>query len=139
MLYQVFAFFWVLAFLSGVLQVSIAGAISNWYFSRDINGYHYDGSPALLAYRFALTKSFGSIVNLQKKKKGTYKESFLELGFRFSCACCCANDQLLVATRQKCKSYQQGCFYTSFVRYLSFLVHPRHRSLHQSFLIYLRW
>jgi len=60
--YQVFAFFWICAFISGVLQVTVAGAVSAWYFSRDITGYGKSvGSPAIISFGRALTMSLGSI------------------------------------------------------------------------------
>jgi hypothetical protein len=43
--------------------MSVAGAISSWYFSRDIHGYSYHGSAALKSLSFALSKSFGSLVS----------------------------------------------------------------------------
>jgi len=62
MYYQVFVFFWVVAFLSAVFQLTVAGAVATWYFSRDINGYRANmGSPAFRSFRRALTFSFGSL------------------------------------------------------------------------------
>lgn len=61
MWYQVFAFFWVYAFLSAVFQVTVAGAVSTWYFSRDVNGYTHSGSPSWKSFRRALTYHFGSL------------------------------------------------------------------------------
>ena len=60
--YQVFAFFWVTAFISAVFQVSVAGAMASWYFSRDINGWQQNvGSPAIVSFVRAFTLSFGSL------------------------------------------------------------------------------
>jgi len=60
--YQVFGFFWTASFLSAIFQVSVAGSISIWYFSRDIHGYSSDvGYPAFKSFGRALTKSFGSL------------------------------------------------------------------------------
>jgi len=61
MWYQVFGFFWVYAFLSAVFQVTVAGAVSTWYFSRDVNGYTHTGSPSWKSFRRALTYHFGSL------------------------------------------------------------------------------
>lgn len=61
MIFQFFVFLWVSAFISGVFQVSVAGAISTWYFSRDVRGYQGPSSPSLSAFGFAITKNFGSI------------------------------------------------------------------------------
>jgi choline transporter-like protein 2/4/5 len=43
--------------------MTVAGAISHWYFARDAqSGYsHGYGSPALTSFARALTKSFGSL------------------------------------------------------------------------------
>jgi len=61
MLFQVFGFFWVVAFLGAVFQMTVAGAISCWYFSRSIHGPSYNGSPALQTFVWAFSKSFGSL------------------------------------------------------------------------------
>lgn len=62
MYFQVFVYFWVLAFLSAVFQVSVAGGMATWYFSRDIDGYKANvGSPSFRSFGRALTKSFGSL------------------------------------------------------------------------------
>jgi len=62
MYYQIFAFLWVTSFLSAVFQVSVAGGIATWYFSRDVNGFGRDvGSPTMRSFSRALTKSFGSL------------------------------------------------------------------------------
>jgi len=36
LLYQVFAFLWIVAFLSAVYQHVVAGSVAGWYFSRDV-------------------------------------------------------------------------------------------------------
>lgn len=62
MYYQVFAFFWVMAFLSAVFQVSVSGAIATWYFSRDVDGYRANvGSPVLRSFGRAFSFHFGSL------------------------------------------------------------------------------
>jgi len=62
MFYQIFAYFWTSSFLSAVLQVSIAGAMAQWYFSRDVHGYKGStGSPAFNSLGRALSYSFGSL------------------------------------------------------------------------------
>jgi len=62
MYFQVFVYFWVVAFLSAVFQVAVAGGFATWYFSRDINGYGSKaGSPAFRSFGRALTYSFGSL------------------------------------------------------------------------------
>lgn len=62
MYFQVFAYFWVVAFLSAVFQVTVAGGMATWYFSRDMDGYKANvGSPAFRSFGRALTKSFGSL------------------------------------------------------------------------------
>jgi hypothetical protein len=38
MYFNVFGFFWTVAMISAVFQMSVAGAISTWYFSRDASG-----------------------------------------------------------------------------------------------------
>eukprot|EP01114_Cavostelium_apophysatum_P018448 TRINITY_DN5704_c0_g2_i1.p1 TRINITY_DN5704_c0_g2~~TRINITY_DN5704_c0_g2_i1.p1 ORF type:complete len:517 (-),score=119.80 TRINITY_DN5704_c0_g2_i1:80-1630(-) len=62
MYFQVFAFFWVGAFLTAVFQVSVAGGIATWYFSRDLDGYRANaGSPAFRSFGRAVTYHFGSL------------------------------------------------------------------------------
>jgi len=62
MYFQVFAYFWVTAFLSAVFQVAVAGGMATWYFSRDMDGYRANaGSPSLRSFGRAFTKSFGSL------------------------------------------------------------------------------
>mmetsp|Transcript_11515 Transcript_11515/g.16003 ORF Transcript_11515/g.16003 Transcript_11515/m.16003 type:complete len:502 (+) Transcript_11515:134-1639(+) len=61
MWYQVFAYFWVYAFLSAVFQVTVAGAVATWYFSRNVNGPAQTGSPSWKSFRRALTYHFGSL------------------------------------------------------------------------------
>jgi len=57
MYYNLFGFFWTVALLSAIFQVSISGAIASWYFSRESNQV----KPALRSLRHAFTKSFGSL------------------------------------------------------------------------------
>jgi len=62
MYFNLFGFFWTLSFLSALFQMSIAGGIATWYFSRDVQaGGVVQGSPSLRTFRYALTKSFGSL------------------------------------------------------------------------------
>jgi len=62
MYFQIFVYFWVMAFLSAVFQVAVAGGMATWYFSRDMDGYRANvGSPAFRSFGRALTKSFGSL------------------------------------------------------------------------------
>jgi len=62
MYFQVFAYFWVVAFLSAVFQVTVAGGMATWYFSRDIDGYKANlGSPSFRSMGRAVTYSFGSL------------------------------------------------------------------------------
>jgi solute carrier family 44 (choline transporter-like protein), member 1 len=63
--FQVFMLFWVTAFISAVYQMSVAGAISAWYFSRDSQGMDPQlkshGGPALLSMARAVSVSAGSL------------------------------------------------------------------------------
>jgi hypothetical protein len=62
MYFNVFGFFWTTALISAIFQVSVAGALATWYFSRDASsGYNSVGSPALRSLTWACTKSFGSL------------------------------------------------------------------------------
>lgn len=65
MFFQVFVLLWVSAFLSAVYQMSVAGAISAWYFSRDAQGMDADskkhGGPALISLARAVSISAGSL------------------------------------------------------------------------------
>jgi len=62
MYFNIFGFFWTTALISAIFQVSVAGAIATWYFSRDASsGYQTVGSPALRSLTWACTKSFGSL------------------------------------------------------------------------------
>jgi len=62
MYFNVFGFFWTTALISAIFQVSVAGAISTWYFSRDVSyGQNTVASPALRSLTWACTKSFGSL------------------------------------------------------------------------------
>jgi len=60
MYYQVFAFFWITSFMSAVFQMTVAGGVASWYFSRDAKGPAV-GSPALKSLSWALSFSFGSL------------------------------------------------------------------------------
>lgn len=54
----IFGFFWVTTVLSGIVQVTVAGGMSCWYFTRNTNlPYH----PVYRSLGNALTTSFGSI------------------------------------------------------------------------------
>lgn len=60
MLYQVFAFLWVTAFLSAVYQHVVAGSVAGWYFSRDV----MSARPRVNAFSslfHAVTTSVGSL------------------------------------------------------------------------------
>jgi len=61
LLYQVFAFFWIVAFLSAVFQHVVAGSIAGWYFARDAMGSRGSRETAFKSLFHALTKSFGSL------------------------------------------------------------------------------
>jgi solute carrier family 44 protein 1 (choline transporter-like protein) len=61
MLYQVFAFFWVTAFLSAVYQHVVAGSVSGWYFSRDVMAANKPRETAFSSLFHAVTTSFGSL------------------------------------------------------------------------------
>ncbi|KYR02071.1 hypothetical protein DLAC_00870 [Tieghemostelium lacteum] len=62
MYFMIFAFFWVTAFISAVFQHTVAGAVSNWYFSRDPTGESEVGSPnAFTSLGRALSTSLGSL------------------------------------------------------------------------------
>jgi len=59
--YQVFAFFWVTAFLSAIYQHVVAGSISGWYFSRDVMASSRNRETAFTSLVHACTYSFGSL------------------------------------------------------------------------------
>jgi len=63
MYYMIFGFFWTTAFLSAVMQHSVAGAMSTWYFSRNNIDYKQSrfSSPAFQALFRSFTTSFGSL------------------------------------------------------------------------------
>jgi hypothetical protein len=61
MFFMVFGFLWVSAFLSGVFQHVVAGAIATWYFSRDVTGPRPIGSPSVTSLVRAFTTSMGSL------------------------------------------------------------------------------
>jgi len=60
LLYQVFAFFWIAAFLSAVYQHVVAGSVSGWYFSRDVMSKR-PRETAVTSLFHAVTTSFGSL------------------------------------------------------------------------------
>lgn len=61
MYFQVFGFYWTTAFLSGLFQVAIAGAIGKWYFARKNGGSSIVSMPVFGSFFRGLTLSFGSI------------------------------------------------------------------------------
>lgn len=61
MFYQVFAFLWVVAFLSAIYQHVVAGAVSGWYFSRDVMGSNRPRETAFSSLFHAVTTSSGSL------------------------------------------------------------------------------
>jgi len=61
MWFMLFAFFWVSAFISSAFQHTVAGAISSWYFSRDVMRPRPTRAPALSALFRSFTTSFGSL------------------------------------------------------------------------------
>ena len=60
MLFQVFAFLWVVAFLSAVYQHVVAGSVGGWYFSRDVMSSR-PRETAFSSLFHAVTTSFGSL------------------------------------------------------------------------------
>eukprot|EP00026_Physarum_polycephalum_P007167 Phypoly_transcript_07223.p1 GENE.Phypoly_transcript_07223~~Phypoly_transcript_07223.p1 ORF type:complete len:491 (+),score=45.98 Phypoly_transcript_07223:65-1537(+) len=60
LLYQVFAFFWVVAFMSAVYQHVVAGSVAGWYFSRDVMS-NRPRENALSSLFHAVTTSSGSL------------------------------------------------------------------------------
>lgn len=60
LLYQVFAFLWIVAFLSAVYQHVVAGSVAGWYFSRDVMSSR-PRENAFSSLFHALTTSFGSL------------------------------------------------------------------------------
>jgi len=91
LLYQVFAFFWVAAFLSAVYQHVVAGSVAGWYFSRDVMSSGKPRETAISSLFHAVTTSFGSLalgalvlafvqflnVLLELSKKSNTKNRFL--------------------------------------------------------------
>jgi hypothetical protein len=61
MIYQVFAFLWIVAFLSAICQHVVAGAVSGWYFSRDVMSAGQPRRNAFSSLFHAVTTSFGSL------------------------------------------------------------------------------
>jgi len=61
LLYQVFAFFWISAFLSAVYQHVFAGSVAGWYFSRDVVSAGKIRENAVSSLFHAVTTSFGSL------------------------------------------------------------------------------
>jgi hypothetical protein len=60
MLFQVFAFLWIVAFLSAVYQHVVAGSVAGWYFSRDVMSTR-PRENAFSSLFHALTTSSGSL------------------------------------------------------------------------------
>lgn len=61
LIYQVFGFLWVAAFLSAVYQHVVAGSVAGWYFSRDVMSAGKPRENALSSLFHAVTTSFGSL------------------------------------------------------------------------------
>lgn len=61
LLFQVFAFLWIAAFLSAVYQHVVAGSVAGWYFSRDVMSANKPRENAFSSLFHALTSSFGSL------------------------------------------------------------------------------
>lgn len=61
LLYQVFAFLWIVAFLSAVYQHVVAGSVAGWYFSRDVMSSRQPRETAFSSLFHAITSSFGSL------------------------------------------------------------------------------
>jgi len=59
--YQVFAFLWIVAFLSAVYQHVVAGSVAGWYFSRDVMSVGKLRENAFSSLFHAVTCSFGSL------------------------------------------------------------------------------
>jgi hypothetical protein len=60
LLYQVFAFLWIAAFLSAVYQHVVAGSVAGWYFSRDVMSSR-PRENAFTSLFHAMTTSSGSL------------------------------------------------------------------------------
>lgn len=60
LLYQVFAFLWVVAFLSAIYQHVVAGSVAGWYFSRDVMSTR-PRETAFSSLFHAVTTSAGSL------------------------------------------------------------------------------
>jgi len=60
LLYQVFAFLWIVAFLSAVYQHVVAGSVAGWYFSRDVMSSR-PRETAFSSLFHAVTTSSGSL------------------------------------------------------------------------------
>lgn len=61
MYFQIFGFFWVSNFAIALFQMSVAGAMSQWYFTREDYSSIHLGSPAFKSFIHGLTYSFGSL------------------------------------------------------------------------------
>jgi len=61
LLFQVFACFWIVAFLSAVYQHVVAGSVAGWYFSRDVMSSNKVRETAFSSLLHAVTYSFGSL------------------------------------------------------------------------------
>jgi len=57
--FNIFGFYWTVAFLSAVFQTVVAGGISSWYFTR--NGESKVRFATFRTLGYAFTKSFGSL------------------------------------------------------------------------------
>lgn len=106
-LFIIFNFFWVHVFIDGVHQVTIAGAVSNWFFSeektRSLNicpGFHamldtlkYNlGSIALGSMLIAILKTIQVVIWIvERQTKGTAPTAELEGAKKciFQCLKCC--------------------------------------------------
>jgi len=61
MWFMLFGFFWVSAFISAVFRHTVAGAVSTWYFSRDLLSPRPSRLPAVTSLFRAVTTSLGSL------------------------------------------------------------------------------
>jgi len=61
MLFQVFAFLWIVALISAVYQHVVAGSVAGWYFSRDVASSGRLRENAVSSLFHAVTTSLGSL------------------------------------------------------------------------------
>jgi len=102
-LFQVFGFFWVTAWISGASKMVVAGGVSSWYFSRS-TGARESLSPTTTSLWLACTKSMGTIaygslilavvrfINylLNQLRKANEQSGGNKLvGFLITCVMCC--------------------------------------------------